>query len=121
MDFKVRETIDIDIIGSEKSKHLNETIYSLLDFDYDENISIFGNQSLESVRENLSEITNIDSNLETIQEKQQNFEKTIEEGELNAMNRTKIMITTKIVQVHKKNHVYQMHIQILFKLMTMRY
>ena len=80
MDFKVRETIDIDIIGSEKSKHLNETIYLLLDFDYDENISIFGNQSLESVRENLSEITNIDSNLETIQEKQQNFEKTIEEG-----------------------------------------
>ena len=80
MDFKVRETIDIDIIGSEKSKHLNETIYSLLDFDYDENISIFGNQSLESVRENLSEITNIDSNLETIQEEQQNFEKTIEEG-----------------------------------------
>ena len=80
MDFKVRETIDIDIIGSEKSKHLNETIYLLLDFDYDENISIFGNQSLESVRENLSEITNIDSNLETIQEEQQNFEKTIEEG-----------------------------------------
>ena len=80
MDFKVRETIDIDIIGSEKSKHLNETIYSLLYFDYDENISIFGNQSLESVRENLSEITNIDSNLETIQEEQQNFEKTIEEG-----------------------------------------
>ena len=75
---KGKETIEIDNIETEKSKHFNETIHSMLDLDYDENVSIFGNKSLISIAENLIELTNVDYQPEKIQEEQQNFEKIIE-------------------------------------------